>query len=469
VQFSHTGRHADRDDLHGGGAQRDHDHGNSGDPIHENRDGDLGGSGEGDGSRPTVTLLTGISVSDPVPGFELPPDSGLAVDCGYIVSDVNSVVKWSDLTGANPVEVSMASFFAPLGNYNFLIDARVIYDDAVGQFVVSSSAPDASSSYHFLIAISNDANPNDGFGFADFQFADRAALIDQPDVAVDGSALFLLGSLAEGQQHVLVDNHDDQGTPTKEVDVTGGGIYKEIAGQQKGDYLVSHDWGTITLKHLNTAGIIDGTSTVDLGDVSSNYGEQYLATQGTTTALDAGDERIYGLALNNGTLWTTCEVTPTTGPDAGTPNAHWAELNVSDPSHIAIIDQGTISGSKIGPGVGTETASVAVNGAGDTIMNFVASGDGITPTDYFEIKAAGAADFSDATAYALSAGPFVDPDASFFGGQIASRFGDYSSAVSDPNDPHGFYISNEIGITPGSWQWATSLAHVIVPSNGTIV
>jgi hypothetical protein len=469
VQFYGTDNHAGRTDRDGGGGHRVHHDGDTGDHNHHERAGDRGGDGKGDGAQPTVTLLTGISVSDPVPGFELPPDNGLAVDSGYIVSDVNSVVKWSDLTGANPVEVSMASFFAPLGNYNFFVDARVIYNDAVGQFVVSSSAPDASSNYHFLIAISNDANPNNGFGFADFQFADRAALIDQPDVAVDGSTLFLLGSLAEGQQHVLVDNRDDQGAPTKEVDVTGGGIYKEIAGQQKGDYLVSHDLGTITLKHLDTAGIIDGTSTVDLGDVSSNYREQYLATQGTTTPLDAGDERVYGLALDNGTLWTTFEVTPTTGPDAGTPNVHWAELNVSDPSHIAVIDQGTISGSKIGPGVGTETGSVAVDGCGDTIMNFVASGDGMTPTDYFEIKAAGATDFSDATAYALSAGPFVDPTASIFGDRIASRFGDYSSAVSDPNDPHGFYISNEVGITPGSWQWATSLAHVIVPSNGTVV
>jgi hypothetical protein len=90
-----------------------------------------------------------------------------------------------------------------------------------------------------------------------------------------------------------------------------------------------------------------------------------------------------------GTLWTTFEVTPTSGPDAGTPNVHWAELNVSDPSNIALITQGTISGSVIGAGVGTETGSVAVDGAGDVIMNFVATGPNLTPTDYFETKFAG--------------------------------------------------------------------------------
>jgi hypothetical protein len=164
------------------------------------------------------------------------------------------------------------------------------------------------------------------------------------------------------------------------------------------------------------------------------------------------------------TIWATFEVTPTTGPDAGTPNAHWVELDVTDPSHVAVIDQGTISGSRLGVGVGTATSSIAVDGAGDTLINFVASSPDMTPTDYFAIKLAGATSFSDLIPYASSAGTFFEAGAGDFGGILSSRFGDYSSAVADPNNPHAFYISNEVGTTPGTSQWATTLAHVIVPS-----
>jgi hypothetical protein len=163
-------------------------------------------------------------------------------------------------------------------------------------------------------------------------------------------------------------------------------------------------------------------------------------------------------------LWTTFEVTPTSGPDAGTPNVHWVELDVRNPSAIAVIDQGTISGSAIGSGVGTETGSVAVDKAGDVILNFVATGPDLTPTDYFEVKAASDSSFSAPVKWDSSAGPYVEPGAGYFGPEIASRWGDYSSAISDPNNAHGFYISNEIGISPGDYGYASPIAHVMVPT-----
>ena len=98
---------------------------------------------------------------------------------------------------------------------------------------------------------------------------------------------------------------------------------------------------------------------------------------------------------------------------------------MTDPSHVAVIDQGTISGSKLGVGVGTATSSIAVDGVGDTLINFVPSGPGITPTDYFAIKLAGATSFSDLIPYGSSAGTFFETGAGGIGGILSSRFGDY--------------------------------------------
>ena len=240
-------------------------------------------------------------------------------------------------------------------------------------------------------------------------------------------------------------------------------VYKQIASLGTGDYLAAHDQGVFTLRHINTSGVLTSSSTINLGAISSNYGEQSLATKGTTQPIDAGDERVYGLAMQGSTLWTTFEVTPTSGPDAGHANVHWAEFNISDPTHMTLITQGTISGATLGAGVGTSTGSVAIDAAGDTIINFVATGPNLVPTDYFTIKAAGAASFSDLIPYATSVGPFVGAGDPNFNN--SSRFGDYSTAVADPNNPHGFYISNEVGVSANSGTWATQIAHVIVPSH----
>jgi hypothetical protein len=173
-------------------------------------------------------------------------------------------------------------------------------------------------------------------------------------------------------------------------------------------------------------------------------------------------------APDNGIMYATLEVTPPSGPDAGTPNTHWVELNVSDPSHMTLVNQDTVSLSMISAGVGTSTGSMGVDAAGDAILNFIASGPDLTPTDYFEIKRAGEPTFSAPTAWDFSAGTYLQPGAGIFGTEVASRWGDYSSAVADPHNAHAFYISNEIGITPGSFGWATPIAHVTIPTITTV-
>ncbi|MFL5280934.1 MAG: hypothetical protein ACJ8AW_08015 [Rhodopila sp.] len=417
-------------------------------------------------SSPSVSLLTGIGSQDSVGGAEIPPDNGLAVNNGYIVSVSNGIVKWTDLTGAGAYEQSMSKFFSPISASSYFVDARALYNTGTDQFIISASAPDVSGAYHVFLGISRDGNPNDGFDFKQYQYSASAFLIDQPTVAADGPTLFVTASVGD-QQSVLIIGNDGNG-PVQEVDLSGGGIYKPVAAQGSGAFLVAQDAGTITVAHMSTAGLLDATSAVSLGAISTNYGESYLPTQGTTTPIDAGDSRIYSLALNGDTLYATFEVTPPSGPDAGVPNAHWVELDVHDPTNIALIDQGTISGAAIGPGVGTSTSSIAVDAKGDAIMNFVASGSTMTPTDYFAIKPAGASSFADLTAYATSAGPFVEPNATDFGPERASRFGDYSSAITDPNMAGAFYLSNEVGTVPNSWQWATTLAHVTLPTTAAV-
>ena len=297
--------------------------------------------------------------------------------------------------------------------------------------------------------------------------------IDQPSLAADGSTLFIAASVSDEQLELVIGG--DGAGPVRQIDLgndTGAGTYKQVAAQGQGDYALAQNNGVLTLQHISTAGVVDATSALTLGSVgtsastlSSTNGEQYLPTAGTDVPLDAGNTRIYTLTEPaDGIMYATFEVTPTSGADAGTPNTHWVELNVSDPSHMTLVDQGTVSGAMISAGAGTSTGSVGVDAAGDAILNFVASGPNLTPTDYFEIKRAGETAFSAPTQWDSSAGTYVQPGATQFGPEVASRWGDYSSAVADPNNARAFYISNEIGIKPGNFDWAAPIAHVTIPT-----
>jgi hypothetical protein len=444
-----------------------------------------GNNGTGNNNlRATVTVLPGISTDDPVSDFLLPPDNATAVDGHSIVQAVNDVVKWTDLAGNNATEQAMTTFFSPLPNYGYFLDPRDLYDTATGLFVVSTGTEGTANgtttngNAYILLAVSKDGNPNDGWKEYSYQFSPTTSVtdvtnVDQPTIAADGATFFVVGSVSNEQLELVISG-DGTGS-AKQIDLGSNnvaGIYRQVAVDGRGDYALAQNNGVLTLQHISISGVVDGKSSVTLGTVgtststlSATNGEQFLPTAGTTQPLDAGDTRIYSVtAPVKGIMYATFEVTPTSGPDAGTPNTHWVELNVSDRSHMKLVDQGTVSGSMISAGVGSSMCSVAVDAAGDVILNFIGSGPDLTPTDYFEIKRAGEATFSAPTAWDSSAGPYFEAGAGMFGPEVASRFGDYSSAVADPNNAHGFYISNEIGITPGGSGWATPIAHVVIPT-----
>jgi len=61
------------------------------------------------------------------------------------------------------------------------------------------------------------------------------------------------------------------------------------------------------------------------------------------------------------------------------PLVHWFKLNVSNPNAPTLVAQGDISGAAIGTNVATFNPSIAVDAAGDVIINFTASGPNMYP------------------------------------------------------------------------------------------
>jgi hypothetical protein len=114
-------------------------------------------------------------------------------------------------------------------------------------------------------------------------------------------------------------------------------------------------------------------------------------------------------------------------------------------------------------GAATFNGSVAVDTNGDVLFNFNVSGSHMYAADYFTFwKGAGSAatpTFAAPIDYRDSVAAYIDP-----AHDRVARWGDYSTATSDPADTNGFYVSNEFdnGTVNHYSNWGTSVDHIIV-------
>jgi hypothetical protein len=232
-------------------------------------------------------------------------------------------------------------------------------------------------------------------------------------------------------------------------------------------YVGAHSTGSqtnLSYQTYSASGGFSAVQTIALGNSDLGPGASDFTVQqaGTSLTLDVSDSRIESLAYANGYLWGVSEVMPS---GSTTPAIHWFKLNVSNPAAPTIAAQGNISGASIGSGVGVCNASIAVDGAGDVLINCTASGPSLDPSDYYALMSAGGSSFGAPTLYQASASYFQQT-ANASGAQ---RWGVYSSAIADPNNANAFWISNEYVTNTGvtiptglmAW-WSTVTAQVTV-------
>src|SRR5262249_40148881 len=154
------------------------------------------------------------------------------------------------------------------------------------------------------------------------------------------------------------------------------------------------------------------------------------------------DWRVESAVVAGGHLYAVFEVAPSAGSPAA---VHWVDVNVSNPANPVLAAQGNILGSSISAGAATFNGSIAVDANGDVMINFNAGGPNLMPGDYFAVhRATDPAGLLGAPPlYQASASTYQDP-----GHDVVSRWGDYSTAIADPNNANGFWISSEYANGP---------------------
>jgi hypothetical protein len=417
-----------------------------------------------------------------------PPHNGLAVGPNNIVMAEGSRIEWTNLAGGAPTLQSVYQFFQPLGATatNSLFDPRCFYDSASGRFIVMMDNIGSNGTISNIdIAVSKTSNPNDGWYFASLNTSltinGQLTSSDRPTISVDATNIYITAP----QYNVSVPGY--AGTESWVIGKTagaGGGIYNGgaltvvanqvtpasqgvfsvVAGNNgKTYYACDYSTGSQIVVVLQAYDVATSTfgpaSTISLGAI--DQGGSYTAQQlGTSLLLDAGDKRIANLQYANGYLYGVSEMKPI---GSSVPQVHWFKIDVSNPNAPTLVAQGDISGASLGTNVSTFNGSLAVDGAGDVIINFTASGPNMYPSDYYVFQGATdpAGSFSAPVLYQASSGFFNAGN-----GSTTQRWGAYSTAIADINNPHAFWISNEY--VANNW-WQTSVAQIEVKSVNTTV
>ena len=417
-----------------------------------------------------------------------PPDNGLAAGASAVITAENSAIQLTSLTGGSAVTLSLSSFFSSVVSSGyFLSDPRVLYDAQAGHFVITEDEISNNlSSSKILLAVSKTGNPTLNSSDWIFDATSTTYVIngqnswaDQPLASTDGKNIYITTNQFSSSGNYVGDaltvfgNVLSSGTFST-VTATGyaSPSYQPAAIKGGGAYFISHySANSLSIMQASSAGTVISTTNISLGSIDYGNGSYSVAQTGVANKIDAGDGRVNSAAYDpvNRKLYVVFEVQPISGTGQ-LPSVELIQMDVSQatPKILAIGNLNTLlPKAGVAAGAATLNASVAVDGAGDVIVNFNVSGPSMSPADYYALwlgagssnsTTIGVTGFSTAVDYHDSVQSYVDPNNDSIG-----RWGDYSTAVADSNSSTAFYISNEFvnGTASGYVSWGTAVAHVV--------
>jgi hypothetical protein len=168
---------------------------------------------------------------------------------------------------------------------------------------------------------------------------------------------------------------------------------------------------------------------------------------GTATLIETNDQRSLNAVWRDNSLWSTAQVVPPSGDDAGEATAHWWEVDTSTPASLSVSQQGNVGGEDIAAGTYTFFPSIAVDGNGNMGIGFAASSAGMYCGAYYTGRLASDSPGTVQSTEVLAAG--LDYYVRTFGSG-RNRWGDYTGISVDPSDDETFWVFNEYALTRGT-------------------
>jgi hypothetical protein len=384
-----------------------------------------------------VIAINGLGAN----GF-VPPDTDAAAGPDYVIETINLQIAYNRKSdGVRTFQQSLASFFSPLGGVLQMSDPVITFDEYTNQFVVGVldyNSPPPSTLNRFDLAISNDADPNDGWTFSRYDMQDTPrTLADYPKLGYNADAYVVSFNMLPGTgNHVdtlSIDKSDLTGHRVVwDTSVVGfpGMAPAAMHGANPGDpmWFVSGDPSARNIRVFRMDDVLSDSPTMTRTLVPvPAYTIMPRPTQpGSPSSMNwTFDTRMMNAAMSNGQLVATHTV-----GSGGVAHARWYEVDTTGDTPVLAqegqIDQGT--------GVHTYFPTIEINQEGDLGMTFIES----SPDEYMSMYVTGQ-NFTDAP------GTMQTPVQTHAGNSpyTQNRAGDYSGITVDPIDGYTFWAANE--------------------------
>ena len=418
----------------------------------------------------------------------IPPDTMGAVGTNDFVQFINDGYSVYSKTGVleNAPGTSDSNFWTAAGisanEASSLGDPRILFDPNSGRWFASEITTPGGQQVanQFLVAVSNDSNPLDGFRGYSYDanpatgssslFADFDMLGINSQGVYIGANMFS-GKTFTGQDFLTVSKSDliagaaaPVSTLTYNADpnIYGAGA-NPVVDQDNGGAPGNLGEKVLGLGNTNNAVIVDTlsgtagaatltrTATDTFGSAANPAGP--ASQLGGNNTIDTGDTRFSSaIVKQNGIIYSTNTLAD---PTTGLADIHILGINAA--TNAVVLDQ-LVSGTGKGTG-GTNLdlyyPSLAINAAGSVVIGYSGSG----PADY-------------ASAYAITGALAANGQSINFGNAIetaagrgnynvtvgTNRFGDYSATTIDPTNPNNFWTVQEFAI--GTNEWGTQITEI---------
>jgi hypothetical protein len=391
-----------------------------------------------------------------------PPDTICAAGPQHVIVIVNGAIAFFEKDGTKDFQQKIEDsdgFWGEVGATHFVFDPEVQYDPLSHRFMALAAERATDSHSYFLLAISDDSDPNGDWYKYRFDVTSLAGNdIDSDNLGIDAQAIYLTADFFTGGEKYLVYILEKEpllsGTVgiTTDLLITGSQSYgiPVMYGNAPAMYMIEHFEGATNTK-VRLHAITDplGTPqdvTYDL-TVPAYSPPENPPQKGTTSRPETFDSRFWSCVWRDGSLWATHH------QGSSRVMARWYEIKTNDwpvSGTPTLYQSGDIDP---GPEIRTFFCAIAPDGYGDAAMCFARS----SPTEYISM----------ARCMRLSTDPLgtmreVVIEINSSTGYTAGRWGDYSGVSCDPADNRTFWLHGEYA--PTSSTWNTWIARVTGPN-----
>jgi hypothetical protein len=254
-----------------------------------------------------------------------PPDPDLAAGPTHVVQVTNGAIAFfthgGQLVFQDEIEDSFG-FWGSVGATNFVFDPEVLYDQRSGRFFAMANERSSSGGSYFLLAVSDDSNPEGTWHKYRLDMSHIDNDIDSPNMAVDEDTVYLACDMFGGDKYAILMVPKAQVlagnsvSGTTELLLTGSGNQSLGLPQSNDDepnvpqFMLQSSEGTnngVSFSEIRIHAILDPSDspyreTYDLAVPTYQYPSQ-VPQQGTSTQHYLFEPRFWSCVYRNGSVW----------------------------------------------------------------------------------------------------------------------------------------------------------------------